>query len=201
MSVANYYLKYDDTFQRPGEFEDLFLNIFCRDYRARCVLQRLEFLRDKLDILSAEKNPSEKKDLRSLIRTVELWPKFHWRISRELYFYEALLPAGPIRRAYHKLRQNPSWYLQPDLIDECARRNGCCGRGGGCCQNRPSTEKGRRGVGHCTPYCACCCKARGSELLKEAEQREAEYNDFEPFRDKASNPYKHRMRQAYFFGI
>jgi hypothetical protein len=55
------------------------------------------------------------------------------------------------------------------LVEDCARKQGCCSRGCGCCVDRPVHGNRQSAVGHCTLECKCCRKARGFELAQEEQ--------------------------------
>lgn len=76
---------------------------------------------------------------------------------------ETHLPEGPLKRSYGKIRRNPAWYLRKELVNDCVKRGGCCGRSCGCCKRRSRAGKNAKGIGHCTAFCACCEASREAD--------------------------------------
>lgn len=68
---------------------------------------------------------------------------------------------------YHKLRENPKWYLRKELVKDCIQRLGCC-------EKRHSKFKTVKGIGHCTVDCGCCTRNRGYEFTGEGKKKMAE---------------------------
>lgn len=61
--------------------------------------------------------------------------------------------------------------MVPKLIEHCASRGGCCGRGCGCCRQRALASQRKQSRGHCTVECACCIQDRGFELTEEEKDQ------------------------------
>lgn len=73
-----------------------------------------------------------------------------------LYYSEAALPGIPLKELYDAVREDEKWYLRDELVKDCTRRGGCCGKGCDCCEGRLE-DPARKGLsGHCTLGCACC---------------------------------------------
>lgn len=87
-----------------------------------------------------------------------------------------MLPIGPIKTSYDALRENTTWYLRKELVEDCVKRGGCCSRSCGCCQIRHEVTERNKGIGHCTPTCGCCSSERGFEYT--TEEREGFVDDF-----------------------
>lgn len=86
-----------------------------------------------------------------------------------LYANDLLCPVGPSWRAYLSLRKLPQWYIIPCLIEDCARRGGCCGLACGCCSKLRSSSR-TNSYKHYRKMCGCCLQARGLPLDKEQEK-------------------------------
>ncbi|KAF9244391.1 hypothetical protein DTO013E5_5940 [Penicillium roqueforti] len=108
--------------------------------------------------------------LEKLDKTQEVLQKEYWYQECELHKWQSSIPGGPMKLAYESLRKNPKWYMQNELIKDCAGRGGCCGRECGCCEKRESTPEKSMGAGHCTTGCACCSSFRGCELTAQEKK-------------------------------
>lgn len=122
--------------------------------------------------------------------------KRHELQNLELCEHEACIPRSRVKRSYDSVREDPAWYLRKDLVEECVERRGCCSRGCGCCQRRPSTTDRQRGIGDCTSECGCCVSHRGFEYSEQekkaiADQRERMLKTEPPI-------YLLQMTEAYF---
>ncbi|KAJ5355813.1 hypothetical protein N7517_010422 [Penicillium concentricum] len=95
--------------------------------------------------------------------------KRYWYQQRKLYTCQCNIASGPIKLAYESLRENPKWWMQKELVKDCAGRGGCCGRGCGCCEKREPTPGRRMGAGHCTSEFACYVSSQGFEFTTEEE--------------------------------
>lgn len=122
------------------------------------------------------------------------------RAEENIYAAELLLPEKPLRKVYRKIRENPAWYLRPELVQDCIARGGCCGRDCRCCESRHINHntkgKWKPGAGHCTVECHCCCKNRGFPL--EGDERQ-EVSDRLRKRLSSRNPsYLLALSESYF---
>ncbi|KAJ5385485.1 hypothetical protein N7517_003396 [Penicillium concentricum] len=108
--------------------------------------------------------------LRAIVQGQSLKSKQRDKAQHKLYLAETMFPIGPIKQSYESLRQNTTWYLRKELVEDCVKRGGCCGRTCGCCQIHHEGAERTKGVGHCTPACGCCSIERGFEYTKEERQ-------------------------------
>lgn len=202
-SVASHCLKHGGDYCKEA-FDDRLFRIFFMDYLARKADQAVERLSYQCQKFSKDTD-SYQSDLEVYEKRLKEMEREGRVAELELYFCEAKLPSGPIRKAYHTLRQNPTWYLHPNLIEDCTRRGGCCGRSCGCCQKR--LLKSQR-EGHCTFQCLCCNLTHNRGLaydggLPTPEQESYKLRKwFEPLRkgERVDNEIWRRMEHAYMFG-
>jgi hypothetical protein len=108
---------------------------------------------------------------------------------------ESMIPPGPLKRDYDAMRQDPTWYLRKELIEDCFGRGCCCARGCDCCRNRASAYY-KRGVGHCTTDCGCCASERGFEYTAGEKQQIVE--QFDKMLRSRNPSYIVKMAEAYF---
>lgn len=200
LSVVQYYVKHKKIHPKlPVSLSDQLMN---RETRLGQLAQKEEVLSDRYN--SRERKASGEEDeqqLMKLSQDLEATRKEYWFIEREIYTKEALLPVGPLRKAYLLWRSNPTWYLHPRLIDRCAGYGGCCSRDCGCCERRLHVADRRRAAGHCTANCGCCAEARGFELqdLNDCTRMMNLYNL--PNQKGSNDDYYNRLSRAYFFGL
>lgn len=117
-------------------------------------------------------------------------------IERKLYDLESNLPQRPLKKIYDRIRQDPTWYLQKQLIQGCIANGGCCSRRCRCCEHRHLNSVRRNGIGHCTIRCGCCASHRGFRYTEEEKTdiREDLYDSL-----FSLNPaYLLTMTEAYF---
>ncbi|KAJ5498561.1 hypothetical protein N7453_007612 [Penicillium expansum] len=106
-----------------------------------------------------------------------------------------MLPPGPLKQDYDATRQDPTWYLRKQLVEDCIGRGGCCARGCDCCEDRAPAQF-KKGVGHCTAGCSCCASERGFEHTAEEMQETVDQLDSML---RSRNPsYVIKMTEAYF---
>ncbi|CAG8191387.1 unnamed protein product [Penicillium nalgiovense] len=185
-------LHYDDHF-----FDiDVFVDLIIAEYRLREIVQQEQSLKTKVRVLKKiaadddeDKETQYDEELTTLLRQYSA-------AEYNFYLAETMIPTGPIKQSYETLRQNPTWYLREELVDDCVKRRGCCSRNCGCCQIRHETTERSRGLGHCTPTCGCCSIERGIEHT--AEERQGFVDDFKK-RMYADNPAcVIQMAEAFF---
>ncbi|CAG8405169.1 unnamed protein product [Penicillium salamii] len=150
------------------------IDIILAEYCLREVVQQQQFLKSKLRVLEKINDNEDQKtqckdNLRSLLH--QLSDKEY-----DLYRAEKMIPPGPIKNAYHTLRQDPTWFLREELVEDCVQRGGCYSRDCGCCKMRHEGLKMIKGVGHCTPACECCSRNRGFEY--SPQKRESLFESF-----------------------
>ncbi|KAJ5804247.1 uncharacterized protein N7518_000550 [Penicillium psychrosexuale] len=164
---------------------DLFVQLIVADYHVRELAQQKEMLQEKVRALQKMQSAGEDEaQLQKLDKEQEVLRKQYWYQECELHKWQSSIPGGPMKLAYESLRKNPKWYMQNELIKDCAGRGGCCGRVCGCCEKRESTPERNMGAGHCTTGCACCSSFRGCELtaqqktnIRESLRAALEYSD------------------------
>lgn len=185
-------------FYRKNEFSGYpFYSVIAADTRLREIVQRKEALHKKLK--EAEKGPKIRADCMNSCR----WEGELKSLCIEQRYQERWLSDAEdtiprfIRLIYYSIRKNPRWYLQKELVEDCAVRGGCCGRACGCCEERASPAlQGRKGIGHCTVQCACCSDVHKLDIIAGKKQKIAQDLD-DAF--KSRNPdYLLRITQAYF---
>ncbi|CAG8946916.1 unnamed protein product [Penicillium salamii] len=144
---------------------EVFVDILLAEYCLREIVQREQLLKSK--ILLAERNGNKAAGCHDeLVQLLRQYSKAEY----DLYVAESRLPVGPVHKSYHTLRQNPVWFLCPELVEDCKARGGCCGRTCGCCQTRHKRTTRPKGFGHCTPSCECCINERRFEYSPEELQ-------------------------------
>lgn len=172
-------------------------DIFLREAAQR--IQQYEF-----DILRLEKESEYSNNVVDSLKSVqneqEEVKALIMRAEENIYAAELLLPEKPLRKVYRKIRENPAWYLRPELVQDCIARGGCCGRDCRCCESRHINHntkgKWKPGAGHCTVECHCCCKNRGFSL--EGDERQ-EVSDRLRKRLSSRNPsYLLALSESYF---
>jgi hypothetical protein len=140
---------------------DLFANIFKAEYRLREIVQQERSLESKARATKKAVG-NEKEAARYEEELTDLRRRYS-EAEHDFYLAQTIIPPGPLRRSYNTLRENPTWYLREELVDDCVKRGGCCSRKCGCCQHRHEETERDRGTGHCTPSCGCCAIVRGFE--------------------------------------
>lgn len=155
----------------------LFVDILIAEYVLRGIVQREQHLKSK--ILAFRKLAADEDDGREEEHHQELQDllRRYAEAEHKLYIAETRFPPGTLQKSYNALRQNPTWYLRQELVQDCARRGGCCSRSCGCCQKRHEIATRSKGLGHCTPSCGCCSSERGFEY--SAEERRSFVEDLE----------------------
>ncbi|CAG8372372.1 unnamed protein product [Penicillium salamii] len=106
------------------------------------------------------------------------------------------LPIGTINNEYYSLRQSSTWYLRQELVNDCAKRGGCCSRNCECCQTRHERAVRNKGLGHCTPSCGCCTSERGFEYSAEEIQSFVDGLKAQLYNDNPA--YTVHMAEAFF---
>lgn len=154
----------------------VFVDIIIAEYLLREIAQQEQSLNSKVRVLrkiatdeDKDKEAQYNEELTSLLRQ-------YGQAEYKLYLAETMLPIGPIKQSYDTLRENTTWYLRKELVDDCVKRGGCCSRSCGCCQIRHEVTGRNKGIGHCAPTCECCSSERGFEYT--AEEREGFVDDF-----------------------
>ncbi|KAJ5967869.1 hypothetical protein N7501_004117 [Penicillium viridicatum] len=176
-------------------------NVIDLDIRLREIVQREAFLINQCEkaeeLLNDPKRQQQLDEWHMELRNLE---QSYWKTERMLYANDLLCPVGPSWRAYISLRKIPQWYLIPCLVEDCARRGGCCGRACGCC-SKPRSFSRSNGHGHCTKMCGCCLRVRGFSLDKEQEKLCQPKIDVKRALDDGFAGYDRSMLSAYTFGF
>ncbi|KOS38799.1 hypothetical protein ACN38_g10366 [Penicillium nordicum] len=120
----------------------------------------------------------------------------YWFLEQKWWCYHSYLTDGNMLRAFELWRSHPKWYMHRLLVEDCARRHGCCARGCGCCLNRTTDPTRRLGVGHCTFECGCCRRARGFDVSKE-DKRDLK----EQHRKEIIKLVRHRLTRVALWGL
>lgn len=128
--------------------------------------ERLRHIFQKELSLRQEAKKPENKEVQEQLRALN---KEFWKGMRQWWGHRNQLSCGVVSRAFNLWRSNRRWYMHRVLVDDCARKQGCCSRGCGCCVDRPVHKDRLSAVGHCTLECGCCRKARGFELTQEEQ--------------------------------
>ena len=98
-------------------------NIIFSDYCLRALTQRIDDLEQLMQPL--QQKACSKEDLETLQRYERLSEKIKEAILEFemcMFRVEVQLPERPLKRAYDKIRENPTWYLRPELIKDCIER-------------------------------------------------------------------------------
>lgn len=197
---AGFYI--DRNGVKTETLEKLMTEIFRIEWRLRELAQREEGLKERyLSLKLAASSQEDRKQLSAWLEELEAIPKEYWLLERQLYEQEALLPRGGFLRAYSSWRSNPKWYLHPVLVNDCAGKGGCCGRGCGCCEKRGQAMDRRRSAGHCAVECRCCAKSRGFDVVDTKNTMANHDHCLSVVRDQSNTTHLWRFHQAYYFGI
>lgn len=96
----------------------------------------------------------------------------YWKAERKWWAVKSRFKDCPFTRGLKLWRSNPNWDMHPVLVEDCAGRGGCCGKGCGCCAKRQYLYEHSRklAIGHCTFSCLCCKQTRGFKLDKEERE-------------------------------
>ncbi|CAG8048514.1 unnamed protein product [Penicillium salamii] len=150
---------------------DAFVDVIISDHVIREIVQRERFLKNELrtfekigPIVDHNKEEGYSQELANL-------PRQYSEAEHKLYQAETKIPGGFMRSGYDDLRQDPTWYLRTELVEDCKKKGGCCGRSCGCCLDRHEQAARNRGLGHCTPSCACCVSERGFDFAARERRR------------------------------
>jgi hypothetical protein len=175
---------------------DMLADIIIAEYKVRQTLQQKETLERKIRTLEKlPENDEDEKRLQLCHQELEIVKRNHGLNEQRMFADESMIPPGPLKREYDAMRQDPTWYLRKELIEDCIGRGGCCARGCACCMNRAFAYY-KRGVGHCTVGCGCCASERGFEYTAGEKQRTVEQLDKML---RSHNPsYVVKMAEAYF---
>lgn len=185
---THYRFKYGKNLEYPAH---IFWDIILAEHALRRTVQREETL-TKRSLQKVASTEDDKIQLRQWYEELEALERTYIRQERDLYAFESLLPAKPLKRAYDSLRHNSAWYLREELVEDCVG----CSRNCGCCERRQFTSKRRKGIGHCTEECGCCLNDRGFEFTAE-EKKEIEGQL--KWRLRYYNPaYLLKLTEAYF---
>jgi hypothetical protein len=183
--------EYGGGLQIPSE---TFGAILMFDYFLRALIQHMEGIKAELQAL--EKSTEDDANMRHEYECdLERLEGKIWEATECLRNAEIQLPQRPLKKIYDEIRQNPTWYLRKELVNDCAERGGCCTRSCGCCEKRCLSGKGK-GIGHCTITCWCCEVNRGHERIDaEWDMVVGHLED----RFRSENPsYLLTLTEAYF---
>ena len=168
------------------------------EYQFRYQAQLIEHWIDRVSP-SNENGPSDEVDLdETQLAEIREMSQIYADRQRNLYLKEGALPPHNLAKCYWSTRRNnPGWYLDELLVEECVMMGGCCGRDCGCCAKR-LPDLPRRGMsGHCSLACACCGRSQGYAVIdsERVASMDAEYKKVL----ESDNPYfLARIAHAYF---
>lgn len=175
---------------------ETFADIIIAEYCLREIVQREQTLKNKIRIIQKIGTPEDlKKQAEQNKQAREILRRYS-EAEYNLYGAELRLPIGTVHKEYHSLRQSSTWYLRQELVDDCAKRGGCCSRNCGCCQTRHEQAVRNKGLGHCTPSCGCCASERGFEY--SAKETQSFVNDLKARLYSDSPAYAVQMAEAFF---
>lgn len=159
-------LHYGKTYFRT----DVFVNVIMREYLLCEIVQREQLLNNKIRVLKKLGADGDQYKAAEYNEELMGMMRQYSAAEYELYCAETMFPMGPIKKSYDTLRQETTWYLRKELVEDCIKNAGCCSRSCGCCQTRHERTVRSRGIGHCTPSCECCSIERGFEYTAEDRQ-------------------------------
>lgn len=173
----------------------LLADIIAVEYDCRRMIQEEEFTQGAIKELPKVKNDEDMEFLRENKETLRKLRSMRPIMRPMLYLKVVKLPQR-LKKAYDKIRQNPTWYLREELVNNCKGMGGCCGRSCRCCESRHLGRDDTVGIGHCTIACWCCAYYRDSRYDgKEGVEIEKVWKD----QLVSSNPsYLLMMAEAYF---
>lgn len=126
--------------------------------------ERLMDLHNRSDTFgSKRKYASEIKKIEKEILKLGKESWFAERIwwSKRATFYE-----GPLTYGIDLWRSHPAWYMHQVLVQDCAGKGGCCGRGCNCCAERRGKLPGRKfGEGVIVRFFVIVVRRRGDLRL------------------------------------
>ena len=150
---------------------EIFISVIENEYALRELAQRLEFLRKEIKglekMIDSEVNHSQLAQLNTELGEAQ---KKHALQIYQHYRAESLLAYNSFKDEYDSLRQDPSWYMRDELVQDCKDRGGCCSRACGCCAQRHLSPE-TKGLGHCTWDCHCCIYYRGFQFSEEEKEK------------------------------
>ncbi|CAG7922059.1 unnamed protein product [Penicillium olsonii] len=145
-----------------------------------------QFLRQCLDGSDKDKAITELTETRRLL----------WNLTRLWWLRRNVLGEGVVARALNLWRSNSMWYMHEVLVEDCARKDGCCSRGCGCCAKRHQTFTRPLTAGHCSIRCRCCISWRGFYL-----DREEENDIYDEFQTREGLPSYDQIELASIWGL
>lgn len=188
------YFQYRQNFEYPSA---VFAYIIYFDYLLRQSVQkeeRFDVVYRAMKILMC--NDHDMNDiLDGEMAIKEIKKQTDW-VRRKLYSLEWSLPQRPLKKVYDKIRQNPTWYLHPDLVKDCIGVGGCCSRGCGCCKKRYENSAKGYGIGHCTSQCKCCEIHRGFGFT--SEEHDEIYQSLQQALSSPNPAYLLTITEAFF---
>ncbi|CAG8171752.1 unnamed protein product [Penicillium olsonii] len=119
-----------------------------------------------------------------------------WNLTRLWWLHRNVLGEGVVGRALDLWRSNSMWYMHEVLVEDCARKDGCCSRGCGCCAKRHQTFTRPLTAGHCSIGCRCCIRWRGFDL-----NREEENEIYKEFQTRERLPFYDQIELASIWGL
>jgi hypothetical protein len=176
---------------------EVFASIIHMEYWHRELVQLGESLKQTHQALKKEAclgdGVEDLHDLEKAIKDFGIAPDL---TARAVYRLATILPRRPLLKIYDEIRQDPTWYLHRDLVQDCIGKCGCCSRGCRCCEYRHLDRAWKTGIGHCTARCYCCEIHRGFSYTDDEADKIRE-NLLEDL-SSASPAYLLTMTEAYF---
>ncbi|CAG8340514.1 unnamed protein product [Penicillium salamii] len=176
---------------------DTFADVITCEYMIREIVQREQCLKNELQTFRKIGTGSHHNKEEEYTQELAKLPRLYSEAEYKLYQAETKIPVGRMRSGYDELRQDTTWYLRKELVEDCKKRGGCCSRSCGCCENRHERAVRVKGLGHCTTGCACCVSERGFDYTAQERQR---FSDDLENRLYDDNPtFVIQMVDAFFF--
>ncbi|KAF4764541.1 hypothetical protein HAV15_000708 [Penicillium sp. str.  len=191
---AKYYNKYAIKCQEVKYDRSIFVDVIVADMTLRGLVQHCESVKKKLELpvfTPEDKSKVQKweEELHHLQEAISFQ-------QHRLYECATFLPRQPLKQMYDSVRENPAWYCHPEIVEDCAKRGGCCGRSCGYCQTRHLTTLRAKGIVHCTIGCSCCSEHRGAD--PSPEERTGVNKMIESMLLSSNPTYLMKMIEAYF---
>lgn len=150
-----------------------------RDNLLGDILQRPAYIREELqkcqtsmESLEANDNGNAEEylDKRNQISQhkaeLRLLEQSYQEFNEILHGVVAAIPTGVLGKEFRALTKDPDWYLNPQLRQDCADQDGCCGWTCGCCEKDREVSFPVGMLGHCPGFCGC---ARGIRIRSRNE--------------------------------
>ncbi|CAI7606063.1 unnamed protein product [Penicillium bialowiezense] len=149
--------------------------------------QREITLNEKLVKATTDKEDHDDANYRAITEELADLNQKYWLLERQWWLKRSDFPDGPLTRGLTLWRSHPRWYMHRVLVNDCAGKGGCCGRG-----------SRKLGVGHCTVECGCCIQSRGFAVTPEHKEKLSSwFETYEAYED----PYYKKIIMASIWGL